>query len=108
MFQGQIGEIPLLSPGKSGLFLILALFFHPSLPKIGHSHPVKNYFLNKYGTGLHPLIKFRLDKSKITVSIRNCIKTFQLRFLQKAMKSTWQLNGYHGDKTKDIDKLYLS
>ena len=26
MFQGQIGEIPLLRPGKLGLFLILALF----------------------------------------------------------------------------------
>ena len=52
MFEGQIGEIAPLSPGKLGLFLILALFFHPSLPKIGHSHPVKNYFFNKCGIGL--------------------------------------------------------
>ena len=40
-FQGQIAEIPLISSGKLGLFLILALFLYPSLPKIGHSHPVK-------------------------------------------------------------------
>ena len=44
MFQGQIGEIAPLSQGKLGFFLILALFFHPSLQKIGHFHPVKNYF----------------------------------------------------------------
>ena len=41
MFQGQIREIPLLRSGKLGLFLVLALFFYPSLPKIGHFHPVK-------------------------------------------------------------------
>ena len=44
MFQEQIGEFSFLSPGKLGLFLLLALFFHPSLPKIGHSHAVRNYF----------------------------------------------------------------
>ena len=44
MFQGQIGEIPVLSPEKLGLFLVLTLFFHPSLPKIGYSHSVNNYF----------------------------------------------------------------
>ena len=35
------------SPSKRreiGSFLILALLFHPSLPNIGHTHPVKNYF----------------------------------------------------------------
>ena len=44
MFQGQIGEIPFLSQGKLGFFLILALFFHLPFPETGHSHPVKNYF----------------------------------------------------------------
>ena len=44
MFQGQIGKIAPLSPGKLGLFVILALLFHPSIPKIGQSHPVENYF----------------------------------------------------------------
>ena len=43
MFQRQIGEISTLSSGKLSLFLILALFFHSSLSKIGHFHPVKNY-----------------------------------------------------------------
>ena len=45
MLQGEIGEIPLLSPGKLGPFLILALFFHPSLPKIGHE---QGLFLEAY------------------------------------------------------------
>ena len=44
MCEGQIGEIPLQSPGKLGLFLVLALFLYPSLPKIGHSRPLKNHF----------------------------------------------------------------
>ena len=44
MFQGQIGEIPFLSQGKLGIFLILALYFHLPLPKTGLSHPVTNYF----------------------------------------------------------------
>ena len=49
MFQGQIGEIAPLSPGTLGLFLILALFFHPSLPKIGQ---LKTTFSNRNGIGL--------------------------------------------------------
>ena len=35
MFHGQLENSPNLSTGKLGIFLILALFFHPSLPKIG-------------------------------------------------------------------------
>ena len=43
MFQGQIGKISPQIPGKLGNFLVLALFFHLSLPKIWLSHPNKNY-----------------------------------------------------------------
>ena len=52
MFQGQIEEIAPLGPGKLGLFLILALFFHPSLPKIGHPTKLKTTFTDRYGTGV--------------------------------------------------------
>ena len=65
MFEGQIREIAPLSPGKLGLFLILSLFFHPSLPKIGHSHPVKNYFLEKIWNVA------RLSKSFVVINGRN-------------------------------------
>ena len=47
MFQGQIGKIAPKIPGKSGVFSILALFFHQSLPKIWHAHPHKNYIFGK-------------------------------------------------------------
>ena len=54
MFQGQIGEIAHLSPGKLGLFLILVLFFNQSGPsqKLGTLTQLKTTFSNKYGTGL--------------------------------------------------------
>ena len=76
MFQGQIGEIPLLSPGKLGNFSHFNPIFHPSLPKLGHSHPVKKLlFRIDMEHGYH-LKKLRLDKLKITVSITsNCKKT---------------------------------
>ena len=89
MFQGQIREIPFLSPGTLGLFLILALFFHRPYQKLGTPIQLKTTFSNKYGTELSSQ-KFRLDKLKITVSISNCKKTFfNYVFFQKAMKSTW-------------------
>ena len=80
MFQGKIGEILFLSPRQSGLFLVLAIFIHPSLPKIGHSHPVKNYFFPKGIEKGYPLKKFHLDKLKI----KSC---FQLHFFGKVMVS---------------------
>ena len=87
MFQGQTGEIAPLNPGKLGLFLILVQFFHPSLPKIGHSTQSKTSFSNKYGTAMSSQ-KFRLDKLKITVYISNCKKNCsQLRFLEKPLKA---------------------
>ncbi len=43
MFQGQIGKIVPESPGKSGVFHVLALFFHLSLPKIWQSRAHENY-----------------------------------------------------------------
>ena len=89
MFQRQIGEIFLLSPGKLGLFLILALLFHPSLPKIGHTHPAKNYFFRINMEQSYRLKKFRLDKLKITVSVGNCKKTvFNYVFFANGIKST--------------------
>ena len=74
MFQGQIGEIAPLSPGKMGLFLILALFStHPS-QKLGTSTELKLLLGINMEQG-YPLKKFRLDKLKIIVSISNCKKT---------------------------------
>ena len=86
MFQGQNGEILSLSPGKLGFFLIVALFFHPSLPKIEHSTQLKTTFSNKYGTG-YPLKKFHRDKLEITVSIssrkKNCFESRTMVTKQK-------------------------
>ena len=71
MFQGQIGEIPLLSPEKFGLFLILALFC--PYQKLGTPTKLETFSSNKEQG--YPLRKFCLDKLKITVSFSNCEKT---------------------------------
>ena len=64
MFQGQIGEIVPLSPGKLGVFLILALFStHPS-QKSGTPTQLKLLFRINMEQG-YPLKKFRLDKLKL-------------------------------------------
>ena len=89
MFQGQIGEILLLSPGKLGLFLVLALFIHLSLPKIGNSHPVKNYFFSE-----KVLKRAILSKSFILIN-RKLKVVFSYIFFGKS-------HGFHGHKTKDI------
>ena len=52
MFRGQIREIPLLGPGKLGLFLILGLFSTGSSQKLGTPTHLKTTFSNRYGTGL--------------------------------------------------------
>ena len=44
MSQGQVREITSSIPGKSGIVLVLALFFHLSLQTLGHSHSYENYF----------------------------------------------------------------
>ena len=62
MFQGQIGEIAPLSPGKLGLFLILALFSTRPSQTLGSPTQLKTAFSNRYGKG-YPLKKFRLDTS---------------------------------------------
>ena len=43
MIQGQIGKSAPESPGNSGVFSILALFFNLSLQKFGQAHPHKIY-----------------------------------------------------------------
>ena len=86
MFQGQIGEIPLLSPGKLGLFLILGLFSTRPSQKLGTPTHLKTTFSNRYGAGLSSQ-KDRLDKLKITVSTSNCIKTvFNYVLCKKAIR----------------------
>ena len=52
MFQGQVGEIPILSLGKLGLFLVLALFSTRLFQKLGTSTHLKTTFSNRYGAGL--------------------------------------------------------
>ena len=52
MFQGQIREIAPLSPGKLGIFLILALFSTRPSQKLGTLTQLKTTFSNRYGTGL--------------------------------------------------------
>ena len=52
MFQGQIGEIAPLSPGKLGLFLILTLFSTRPSQKLGTPNQLEASFSNRYGTGL--------------------------------------------------------
>ena len=39
----QTVKIPLQSPGKLSIFLVLSLFFRLSLPKIWQAHPHKSY-----------------------------------------------------------------
>ena len=41
--QGQVIKIPLPSTGKVSIFLVLALFFHLSLPRIWHANPHQNF-----------------------------------------------------------------
>ena len=42
-FQGKIGAIAPDFPEKMTVYIVLALQFHPSFPKIWCSHPNKNY-----------------------------------------------------------------
>ena len=41
--QGQIGKIPLQSPGNMNIFPVLTLFFYLSLPKIWLTKPHKDF-----------------------------------------------------------------
>ena len=52
MFQGQIAKFAPKSPGKSGIFLVLTLFFLMSLPKIWLTHTKKITFLELARIGL--------------------------------------------------------
>ena len=52
MFQGQIGEIATLSPGKLSFSLIVALFSTRPSQKLGTPTQLKTTFSNKYGRGL--------------------------------------------------------
>ena len=70
MFQGQIREILLLSQGKLGLLLVLALFSTRPSQKLGTPTQLKLLVEQCY-----PPKKFRFDKSEITVSISKCKKT---------------------------------
>ena len=84
MFQGQIAEIPFLSPGKLGPFLVLALFF--TRPSQNWALPPSQKLLFWIGTEQgYPIKTFRLDKLKITVSISNCKKAvFNYVFCKKS------------------------
>ena len=48
MCQGQPRKIPCLSDEKMTAFPHLALFFHLSLPKMWHFHPLQNHVFEKY------------------------------------------------------------
>ena len=52
MFQGQIGKITSQTPWRLDNFLVLALFFHLSLPKIGLATPIKIICLKLSRIGL--------------------------------------------------------
>ena len=52
MSQGQTGEIPLQSPGKPGLSLILGLFSTRPSQRLGTATHLTTTFSNRYGTGL--------------------------------------------------------
>ena len=53
MCQGQPGKLPCLSPDKMIILPHLALFFHLSLPKIWHSHPLKITCLKVHELNYH-------------------------------------------------------
>ena len=84
MFQGQIGEIPLLTPGKLGLFSFSPYFSTRSSQQLGSLTHLKTTFSNRYGKG-YLVKKFCLDKKfKITVSISNCKGLFSITFFAKS------------------------
>ena len=83
MFQGQIGEIPLLSPGKLGLSLILALFSTRPSQKLGTPTQLKLLFRTNMEQG-YPLKSFCYDNLKITVSISNYKRLFSITFFAKS------------------------
>ena len=58
--QGQMVKIPFQSPGKLGIFPVLSLFFHLSLPKIWQARPIKIIFskLTKTDLLLHKTLEF--------------------------------------------------
>ena len=88
MFQGQIGEIPLLSPGKLGLSHFSAIF--PPVPPKNWALPPSYKLLFRINMEQgYPLKKFRLDTLKITVSISNCKKTvFNYVFCKNPLKAS--------------------
>ena len=55
------------SPGKLGIFPVLSLFFHLSLPKIWKAHPHKDYIF-KLNKDSYYVTKFRALKLKIVDS----------------------------------------
>ena len=60
MFQGQIGEIPLLNPGKLDLSHFSPIF-HPSLPKNWAIPPSQKLLFRINMERGYRLKKFRLD-----------------------------------------------
>ena len=86
MFQGQIGEIAPLSPGKFGFFLIYPHFSTCPSQKVGNPTQLKLLFRINMEKG-YPFKKFSLEKLKITVFISNCKKTvFNYVLCKKPLK----------------------
>ena len=89
-----------------GSFLVLGLFFHPSLPIIGHHHPVKNYFSKQVLKRLSSK-KFPLDKLTIAISISNCKKAvFNYLLCKKSWKALGNWMATMVTKQKIFDQLY--
>ena len=88
MFQGQIGEILLLSAGKLGLFLILAIFIHPSLPKMGTPTQLKPLFPEKV------LKRAILSKSFIMINWKLKAVFNYIFFWKKSWFPWWQNERY--------------
>ena len=94
--QGQTVKIPLQSPGKLSIFLVLSLVFHLSLPKIWQVHPHKIIFskLTRTDLLLYKVQGFEVENCGHRKHLK--LDDFLLHFYKKWQKSTWRFNGCHG------------
>ena len=103
--QGQTVKIPLQSPGKLSIFPVLSLFFHLSLPKIWQAQPHKIKFskLTRMVLLLHKVKGFEVENCGLRKHLK--LGDFLSHFYKKWQKSTWWLNGRHGNQEKAISLI---
>ena len=91
--QGQMVKIPLQSPGRLGIFPVLSLFFHLSLPKISQAHPIKILFSKLTITDLllHKVWGFQVKNCGFRKHLKlgDCFMAFLLEIAKKHLVAEW-------------------